>query len=416
MNFLPLALERAGFSDLAAFQRAQGLFPSGREDWQTVQALLPYLLGYRLYTVARGDTYGAIAARVGTTVRALITANPDQDPERLRIGQTLTVPLGFPVVPTDQPFTYELLQLCLDGLKARYPFLTVNAIGETAQGRKLPQVAVGVGPRRVLVNAAHHANEWITVPVVMKFLEEYARAISVNGQLYGYRAQDLYQRNVLHLVPMVNPDGVDLVTGVASPQEVAAARAISEDYPEIPFPAGWKANLRGVDLNLNYPAKWEEAKALKYELGFTTPAPRDYVGPEALSEPESRAMYQSTELLLPDLVIAWHTQGREIYWRFLDMAPAGSRELGLQMAAASGYELEDVPATASFAGYKDWFIQDYDKPGYTVEAGLGENPLPLDQLPEIVRENLPILLLGLSGGAGESAAEPQAEDIGERFG
>lgn len=53
---------------------------------------------------------------------------------------------------------------------------------------------------------------------------------------------------------------------------------------------------------------------------------------------------------------------------------------------------------SSYAGYKDWFIQDFDRPGYTVEAGLGENPLPISQLPEIVRDNLPILLLGLSGG------------------
>lgn len=393
MNFLPLALGRAGFSDLAAFQRAQGLFPSGREDWQTVQALLPYLLGYRLYTVARGDTYGAIAARVGTTVRALITANPDQDPERLRIGQVLTVPLGFPVVPTDQPFTYELLQLCLDGLKARYPFLTVNAIGETAQGRKLPQVAVGVGPRRVLVNAAHHANEWITVPVVMKFLEEYARAISVNGQLYGYRAQDLYQRNVLHLVPMVNPDGVDLVTGAVPTDSPAYARAaaIARDFPGIPFPDGWKANGRGVDLNLNYPAGWERAREIKYAQGFDRPAPRDFVGAGPLSEPESEAMADLTRRLSPARTLSYHSQGEVIYWKYQDLEPPGARALGEAFAAASGYVLEDVPYASGFAGYKDWFVLRYDRPGYTIEVGRGENPLPLTQFDRIYRDNLGIL-------------------------
>ncbi len=188
MELFELALRRAGAPDLAEFQRRDGLPPTGRLNGASWGALLPWLTGYRHYRVVPGDNYTRIAARYGTTVRALITANPNQDPLRLYVGQTLTVPLGFEVVPTDVPFTYELLFLCLEGLGARYPFLTVRPFGETAYGRKLWQIAVGLGPRRVLYNAAHHANEWITVPVLMKFLEDYARAISENGRLYGFPA------------------------------------------------------------------------------------------------------------------------------------------------------------------------------------------------------------------------------------
>ena len=109
-------------------------------------------------------------------------------------------------------------------------------------------------------------------------------------------------------------------------------------------------------------------------------------------------MFDTTEELSPDLTIAWHTQGREIYWKFLDLEPEGAEYLGRQMAAASGYALSDIPYASSFAGYKDWFIQDFDRPGYTIEAGEGENPLPITQLPEMFRDNLPIFLLGLTGG------------------
>ena len=45
-------------------------------------------------------------------------------------------------------------------------------------------------------------------------------------------------------------------------------------------------------------------------------------------------------------------------------------------------------------GYKDWFIQTYNRPGYTIEAGLGENPLPITQFDEIYKNNLGILILG----------------------
>ncbi|MBQ1372187.1 MAG: LysM peptidoglycan-binding domain-containing protein, partial [Oscillospiraceae bacterium] len=385
MELYELALQRAGAPSLREFQRIEGLAPTGRLDSSTWSALLPWLKGYRAYRTEPGDNYSRIAARFGTTVRAIITANPNQDPLNLFVGQILTVPLGFEVVPTDLPFSYELLLLCLEGLAARYPFLTVRPIGESAYGRKIQQISVGIGPRRVLYNGAHHANEWITTPLLMKFLENYARAISENGRIFGFSAQRLYQRVTLHLVPMVNPDGVDLVTGGIRAGEPgwAEARALANSYPDIPFPQGWKANLRGVDLNLNYPARWEQARENKFALGYDRPGPRDYVGPAPLSEPESEAMVRLTELVKPSLTLSYHSQGEVIYWKFLQIEPAGARALGERFAAVSGYRLEDVPFASGFAGYKDWFILTRDQPGYTIEVGNGENPLPLSQFGEI---------------------------------
>ena len=83
-----------------------------------------------------------------------------------------------------------------------------------------------------------------------------------------------------------------------------------------------------------------------------------------------------------------------IYWRFTDYEPAGAYEIGRAFSQLSGYALEDTPFVSGFAGYKDWFIQNYDRPGYTIEAGLGENPLPLSQFDRIYEANLPILTLG----------------------
>ena len=64
-------------------------------------------------------------------------------------------------------------------------------------------------------------------------------------------------------------------------------------------------------------------------------------------------------------------------------------------ANVSGYTLEDTPYASSFAGYKDWFIQNYNRPGYTIEVGFGENPLPISEFDTIYAENLGILVLGL---------------------
>ena len=94
------------------------------------------------------------------------------------------------------------------------------------------------------------------------------------------------------------------------------------------------------------------------------------------------------------LIITYHTQGKEIYWKFQNYAPAEAEEIGKLFASVSGYRLAQVPYNSSFAGYKDWFLQEYRKPGYTIEAGLGQNPLPISQFSEIYRDNLGILVLG----------------------
>ena len=286
----------------------------------------------------------------------------------------------------------------LKQLAEKFPFVQLRQLTITQGGRPVTAVKLGTGEHRVFVSAAHHANEWITAPLVLQFLEAYAVAVAAGEQVGGLDARELAEGSTLWAVPLVNPDGVDLVTGAATEDEVAAAKALAEYYPDIPFPDGWKANLQGVDLNLQYPAGWLQAREIKFMQGFDRPGPRDYVGVYPLSQRESRALAEFTEEIDPALVLAYHTQGQEIYWQFEDVFVPGARELGEAFAALSGYKLADTPYNSSFAGYKDWFIKRFRRPGYTIEAGLGENPLPIEQLPEIYEANLPILVRSLQTG------------------
>lgn len=397
MTLLELALRRAEAASVEAFQRASGLAPTGSLDVQTMQALEPYLTGFVRRRVRAGETIYRLAERHGTTERAILTANPGIEPRHLTVGQELIIPLGFSVVPTDMAFTSELLALCVQGLTARYPFLTQRTLVKTRFGRPVTLLRLGSGQRSVLYNASHHANEWITTPVLLKFIEDYAAAVAAGGTIFGQDAAALFRRTQLYCVPMVNPDGVDLVTGaiLRGSEAFEEAEAIAARYPAIPFPDGWKANLSGVDLNLNYPAGWEQARELKYALGFTGPAPRDFVGRAPLDQPESAAMARLTRTVDPRLTLSYHTQGEVIYWKYLDLEPVGARHIGEQFARLSGYLLEDTPYASGFAGYKDWFILTFDRPGYTIEAGLGQNPLPITQFDEIYRRNLGILATGL---------------------
>ena len=300
-------------------------------------------------------------------------------------------------VPPDLPY-FDSVLAEMNRLAGKYGFVTLSEYGRSVMGKPLLYICVGSGARRVFYSASHHANEWISTLILLKYMHVFFEGVQNGGQVGGYDAKELFSRTTLCFAPLVNPDGVDLVLGrLASGRYFDTARKISADYPFIPFPNGWKANIEGTDLNLQYPAGWEKAKQIKFEQGFVSPAPRDFVGTRPLVAPESRALADFTRRRSPNTVIALHTQGNVIYWKFADFEPPGAFDLGLRLAAVSGYELSQTPPVSDNAGYKDWFIQDFNRPGYTVEMGLGESPLPLSQFDSIYKAMEPLLSTAANG-------------------
>ena len=303
------------------------------------------------------------------------------------------------IVKTDVPMTSALNWQTVEALSQRYPALRRETLTWTAFGRPVPMLLAGTGRRKVLFAGAFHANEWITAPVILKFMEELAQAQEDGGTIGGTDARTLLGDVTILAIPMVNPDGVDLVTGAIAPDTAQYSRGerLAANYPGIPFPDGWRANLMGVDLNLQYPAGWRKARDIKFSQGYTRPGPRDYVGAAPLNQRESFALVQLTRRFSPDLVLALHSQGQVIYWQFEDYVVPGARELGEKMAQVSGYTLADTPYNSSFAGFKDWFIQAFRRPGYTIEVGQGENPLPISQFDSIYDKVLGAMVIAAKG-------------------
>lgn len=301
------------------------------------------------------------------------------------------------IVPTNRNYNYNLLMQNINELRRAYTFLRIGSIGYSVLGKEIPYIKIGKGKKEVLYHGSIHANEWITSVLLMKFIENFCRAYIFNQNINGYLARDLFNQVSLYIVPMINPDGVDLVTGNIEENSDIYQNYIyiSRNFPNIPFPDGWKANFNGVDLNLQFPAGWEDARKIKFKQGYTIPAPRDFVGYGPLTEPESLAIYNFTLAHNFYLTISYHTQGKEIYWDFQNINPPRGYEIGQKFAEVSGYSLEEVPYNSSFAGYKDWFIQTYYRPSYTIEAGIGENPLPISQFNEIYKDNEGILVYGM---------------------
>ena len=343
------------------------------------------------YQVQAGDSLWLIAQRRNIPLDSIILVNPGIDPNRLFVGQTIRVPLRITwrLINGKQDYDHSTMMNDIRRLQSVYPFIQTPSIGNSVLGRDIPEILIGTGNKRVHYNGSFHANEWITTPIVMTFLNDYLLSLTNQNAIRGRLTFPLYQQSTLSIVPMVNPDGVNLVIyGPSTASEPWRSRVIGWNNGSSDF-SGWKANIRGVDLNDQFPALWE----LERERNPKTPGPRDYGGESPLSEPEAIAMADMTRRRDFARVLAFHTQGEVIYWGFENLEPPESEDLANEFSRVSGYE--PVKTIESYAGYKDWFIQDWRRPGFTIELGRGTNPLPITQFDEIYEKTLGIFLAGL---------------------
>lgn len=375
------------------YQKDNGLEETGIIDDATFRKLLPLLVGYTQYTIKPNDTLWRIAKEHFTTVNRIEAANPGINPFDLIVGDTIIVPFGLDLVDTNIDYTYEVLRRDIEGLKKRYPFIEVEVPGKSVMGRNLYAIKLGEGPDEVFYNAAHHSLEWITSPTLMKWTEEFLKNYTDGTEMKGYNPRTIWKESTIYIMPMINPDGIDLVLNGLQKDNPYYDDLIKWNGNNPDFSNTWQANIRGVDLNHNYPAKWETSRQIGEQMGITGPGPTRYGGPYPLSEPETQTVTQFVKDHDFRLVLAYHTQGEVIYWRFEDLQPPEAEEIGQQLADVSGYRLANITGIGSYAGMKDWFIQEYRRPGYTIEVGFGKNPLPIQQFPRIYKANEELLLL-----------------------
>ncbi len=341
------------------------------------------------YTVRPGDTFWKLSTSRNLSVDALLLVNQSLNPNSLAPGTAIKLPRRVitPIVSGRRSYDYKALTADITMLSDIYPFIKVNSIGQSVLGKPIQEIRLGKGNKKVQINASFHANEWITTPILMALLNSFLLSITNVRPIRGVSTMPLYNSVDLSIVPMVNPDGVDLVLNGPPPElreEVIAINRGSTDF------TGWKANIRGVDLNNQYPAKWDFEKERSEQ---NAPAPRDYLGEAPLTEPEAIAMAELAKDNQFDRMLAFHTQGAEFYWGFEGLEPPESQVLALEFERVSGYKA--VQYIDSFAGYKDWFIQEFRRPGFTIELGRGINPLPLSQFDDIYEEVLGIFLASL---------------------
>ncbi len=262
----------------------------------------------------------------------------------------------------------------------------VFAIGESVMEKKIYCIEYGSGEKKLFVNGAHHGLEYITAAFLMRFLREFIRANEDGAEFFGYDVKHLSEQVKIYVVPMVNPDGVDIAVNGLDITNRYHRRLISMVGIHS-FNRVWQANANGVDINHNYDARWSVIEK--------NPSPTKYSGPYSESEPETKAICDLVRSEGFDMLMAFHSQGGEIYYDFDGLAGERERLAAVRMSEESGYPVKNTTGTASFGGCKDWFIKEFGRGGYTIEMGHGKNPLPDKQLNDIFAENAKIILSAL---------------------
>ncbi len=222
-------------------------------------------------------------------------------------------------------------------------------IGKSVLNRDVLCVKCGYKGPKIIVQCAIHAREWITSLLALKLISNFSSDC------------------IVYFIPVANPDGVALsLKGLRSVNEKSRKDFLKNINGSDDFSL-WKANADGVDLNVNFNAKWGEGIKNVFE-----PSSENYVGSRFESEPETQALVNFTRFIKPVATLSFHTKGEEIYWYFNQNEKNSRRDLKIAkaLAVATGYKIKCI--SGSVGGYKDWCISELKIPAFTVEVG-GDN-------------------------------------------
>lgn len=245
-------------------------------------------------------------------------------------------------------------------LEKNFPFVKKERIGFSLLGREINAFSVG-RKDGALFAAVFHAMERTTGAMLMRYIFEKAEEIQ-KGTFKGH----------FTAVPMVNPDGVEIAL-YGSEKAQRYRGLVKKTAGE--STGRWQANARGVDINHNFNADFLHVRENEIQNGYVTAGPTRFGGLSPESEPETKALCAFCRKNDFCSVAALHSQGREIYSDF-NRAAEESRMIAGKLAALSGYTVSEPEGVAVGGGFKDWFCEHFKKPGFTIETGLGKNPLP----------------------------------------
>ena len=286
------------------------------------------------------------------------------------IRKNYPIPPRFVVNPY-RAYSHENMMKDAGYFLEMYPeLISTSVIGKSVEGRDLLLIEFGKGPNKIFVCGTHHAREYIATSYLMYAIERYAYAYH-NGKNWGkFDVRKILDNVTFCIVPMVNPDGVNLVqNGMYATKNPAALMKMDIYEGKNHGFRAWKANINGVDVNWNYDKDWdiERNKNGVGSTGFNGYAPA--------TEPETVAISKYVDENMFDAYLSFHTQGQIFYW---NDSPEKPLNIHKKLEADCGFIPVKSEATGVGGSFFDYVYRKYEKPTITFELCpyVGNYPYP----------------------------------------
>ena len=275
------------------------------------------------------------------------------------------------VVNPYKTYSYEQMISDAEMLQLMYPeLIKTSSIGKSVEGRDLLLIEFGRGEKKIFVCGTHHAREYISTTYLMNAIDKYSYAYRMNNMWGKYNPREILDKVTFCIVPMVNPDGVNLVqNGIeATDHKDEIANMGIYDGKKYGYRA-WKANIRGVDVNWNYDKDWDISKNKnpRGSMGFNGDTPA--------TEPETIAVSNYVDSYPFEAFLSMHTQGEIFYWADDPVNPTGINKAIKADTGFIGYQ--EIPSGRG-GSFFDYVYRKYLKPTVTIELCpyVGKFPYP----------------------------------------
>lgn len=220
-------------------------------------------------------------------------------------------------------------------------FVRIRCEGCSEMGRDIPVIRLGCASKKLFLVGSIHGREFVSTAFIMRSLFELMLGCT------PAELKSIFCRVSLLVMPMANPDGVEIALGREKPCEAA-----NEDFKL------WKNNARNINLNANFP----------YKFSFV-PLNRQG-GNKAASESETKALIDICRKEEFAAAISLHARGNCIFWRDMGNGSIkGDFNIANKLRETCGFELITPTKCAKdfSGGFENWFRCEFKRPALCVE-------------------------------------------------
>lgn len=280
-------------------------------------------------------------------------------------------------------YSYNAMQYSIYVLLKRYyPLLRISTLNTTADGRCIFCLKVGnsKGSKKILIVASCHGREYINSMLVMNQLKT----------LLEEQPPELLTDCEVYIIPMLNPDGVSISQfGIDAihhkdikllVKNILDTNVIHHRY--------WKSNALGVDINRNFPTKsW-----CNFNDNVYTPSYKFFKGFDSNSEVETKAITELCSTLKGlKMVVSYHSSGEEVYFNYGQSGQLWNDTIKILDAIQYQTRYSRAVPSIDGLGCSDWVVNCLNIPAITLETGIGDCPLSINEYPKIWRDNKDVL-------------------------